>query len=335
MKTLTIAFLFAASIASAQQAIVEQANQFLSSLSKEQRSKAFYRFDDAERFRWHFVPRERNGISLHDLSEAQTKAVYTLVTASLSKQGADKAKGIIALEKILQRVEGRSADDAYRDPKKYYFTIFGEPSFTAPWAWRLEGHHLSVNFSSVGGTIVSSTPSFMGSNPATVPAGDEKGRRVLKEEMDQGFALVQSLTAQQQKAAVFSNDALPEIITGNDRHATLLSPAGIAYAELTSAQQNAFLQLLDVYVRNYELGFSNKLMAKIKKAGIDKLTFAWAGSLNPGAGHYYRIQGPMLLIEYDNTQNNANHIHTVVRDLTNDFAEDILREHYAKEHGNR
>jgi hypothetical protein len=121
-------------------------------------------------------------------------------------------------------------------------------------------------------------------------------------------------------------------VSGNERHATVLEPQGISYAELNESQQRTFLLLLDVYVKNYQLGFSSKLMEKIKKAGIENLNFAWAGSMQPGAGHYYRIQGPMLLIEYDNTQTRANHVHTAVRDLTNDFAEDILREHYEKEH---
>jgi len=155
---------------------------------------------------------------------------------------------------------------------------------------------------------------------------------VLKLETDLGFGLVNSLSSTQRSTAVISETAPAEIISGNNRKAVPLTPSGIGFKNLNNEQQKMFLKLLDVYVKNYAFGFSSKLMDKIKKAGMDNLFFAWAGSLQPGAAHYYRIQGPMLLIEYDNTQNNANHVHTTVRDLNDDFAEDILREHYAKEH---
>jgi hypothetical protein len=155
---------------------------------------------------------------------------------------------------------------------------------------------------------------------------------VLKQETDLGFTLVNSLSTAQMKAAVVSQEAPADIITGNNRKAELQEPKGLGYTDMTDPQKKLLMQLLNVYVKNYQLGFSKRLMDKVAKAGIENLSFAWAGSLQPGAGHYYRIQGPMLLIEYDNTQNNANHVHTVVRDLTSDFAEDILREHYQKDH---
>lgn len=255
-----------------------------------------------------------------------------LLKASLSAQGHKKASDILALEGILREAEGRGADDTYRDPMNYYVTVFGTPATDKAWGWRIEGHHLSLNFSSINGTIESSTPSFMGANPANVKTGLERGKAVLRQETDLGFLLINSLSPSQLKETKFSDRALPEIVSGNDQKAESLEPKGIAYTALTEEQKKILLQLLDVYVKNYQFGFASKLMEKIKTAGIENLSFAWAGSLQPGAGHYYRIQGPMLLIEYDNTQNNANHVHTVVRDLTNDFAEDILREHYAKEH---
>jgi hypothetical protein len=167
-----------------------------------------------------------------------------------------------------------------------------------------------------------------------VPSGPEKGKQILKAESELAFSLVNSLDPDKLKAAMISETALPEIVSSNSRKAIPMTPAGLSYSSMNDQQKTLFNKLLDTYVKNYELGFSNKLMEKIKKAGIEKLTFAWAGSLKPGAGHYYRIQGPMLLIELDNTQNNANHVHSVVRDLTNDFGEDILREHYEKEHAN-
>jgi hypothetical protein len=191
---------------------------------------------------------------------------------------------------------------------------------------------MSWNFAANKGEIVSSTPSFLGSNPGVVPSGKDKGWQALKAETEMGFALINSLSEDQRKKAIFSETALPEIVTSNNVRATTLDPKGISYNDLSEDQKKQLMQLLDVYVGNYVFGFSDKLMAKIKKAGIENLSFAWAGSLQAGVANYYRIQGPMLLIEYDNTQNNANHVHTAVRDLTNDFAEDILREHYLKEH---
>jgi hypothetical protein len=308
------------------------ANKFLSLLGSDLKSQAQFTFDDDERFNWHYVPRFRNGVSLHDLTQPQLDAALELLKASLSVQGYRKATDVMALESVLREVENRGTDDAYRDPKKYFFTIFGAPSKDNPWGWRLEGHHISLNFSTVDNKIQSSTPSFFGSNPATIPSGKRKGEQILKQESALGFALLNSLSSTQLKTAVVSENAYSDILSENKRQAVPLIPNGISYADLNAEQKKIFMSLLDVYVKNYELGFSTTLMNKISKAGIENLSFAWAGSLKPGKGHYYRIQGPMLLIEFDNTQNNANHIHSVVRDLTNDFALDILKEHYAKEH---
>jgi hypothetical protein len=313
--------------------LVSRANEFLNTLDEKTKVKALLTLDNQERFNWYFVPREkREGACFKYLNIEQRQAALSLLNTSLSEVGYKKATEIMALENVLKVLENRSADDNYRDALNYYFIIFGNPSDTKPWAWRIEGHHVSVNFAVANGELVSSTPSFFGSNPGIVPTVEEKGKQILKQETDLGFALVNSLTSEQKTKAVISETAYPEIITGNKRKAELLNPTGIRYAELTKEQQQLFNQLINVYINNYELGFSKKLMTKILKAGIENLSFAWAGSLTVGAGHYYRIQGPMLLIEYDNTQNNANHVHTTVRDLTNDFAEDILREHYQKEH---
>lgn len=314
------------------QLIASKANNFLGLLDEEQKAKAGYPYEDEERFNWHFVPRERNGIPFKELTDKQRQAALALLKVSVSEQGYQKANNIMALENVLREVESRPVNDTYRDPLNYSITIFGEPGGENIWGWRLEGHHISLNFSSASGEIVSATPTFWGSNPGVVRTGRERGKQVLKQETDLGFHLVNSLNRDQLKIAIVSAKAPSDIITGNDRKAALQEPAGLAYAEMNDQQKKLFMQLLNVYVKNYQLGFSKRLMDKIEKAGIENMSFAWAGSLQPGAGHYYRIQGPNLLIEYDNTQNNANHVHSVVRDLTNDFAEDILREHYQKEH---
>lgn len=328
-----LAILLIQDAALAQKAsIVSRANEFLTLLDDDQRDKVHYTFEDEERYNWHFVPRSRNGLSFNDMNEKQRAAGHALLKICLSEQGYQKASNIMALETILREVENRPPNDTYRDPLNYYITIFGEPEEGKLWGWRLEGHHLSLNFSSADGLIVSSTPTFWGSNPAIVRSGRHTGHQVLRVETDLGFTLVNSFDREQLRLAVISPTAPSDIITGNQRKAELDEVKGLPFTRMSDRQKKLFLQLLGVYVKNYQLGFSKRLMEKIEKAGIENLVFAWAGSLQPGAGHYYRIQGPMLLIEYDNTQNNANHVHTVVRDLTNDFAEDILREHYRKEH---
>jgi len=333
MKLLILTLLFVSALCThAQESVLKNTRSFLGTLSPELKSRAQYPFDDAERFTWNFVPIKRNGLTFYDFSDKQREAGMALLKSSLSEQGYQKAIAIIDLENILKVVEKRGADDHYRDPMNYHFTVFGTPDMSRPWAWRFEGHHLSLNFTLLNGTIVSSTPSFFGANPGIVKEGESKGQQVLKQETNLGFDLVNAFSSDQLKTALISETAPAEIITGNTRKAVPLTPTGLSFKNMSATQQKIMLQLLDVYVQNYVFGFSSKLMEKIKKAGVENLSFAWAGSLKPGVGHYYRIQGPMLLIEYDNTQGNANHVHTMVRDLNDDFAEDILREHYAKEH---
>lgn len=333
-KTAFIALALTASIPALGQDLAKQANAFLNSLSDDLRPKAQFAFGDAERFNWNFVPLERKGPTFHDFNEKQKAAALALLRASLSDQGYQKAASIMAMEDILKAIEKRPETDHFRDPLNYHFCIFGEPSSIKEWGWRFEGHHISMSFSSTKGAIISGTPFFFGSNPGIVTSGEKKGYQILKEEMDLGYSLVKSFDENQLKTALISEKAPSEIITGNKRKASLLEPHGIHFSEMTAAQRRTFLQLLDVYINNYSSKFSAKFLDKIKKAGIDNLHFAWAGSTERGNPHYYRIQGPVLLIEYDDTQNNANHIHTAVRDLTNDFGEDVLREHYDQEHHN-
>lgn len=317
------------------QTLVQRANEFLNSLPAELKSKAQFELTDPERLNMNYVPISRKGPTFNDFNEKQTKLALDLLKASLSEEGYKKASQIMELDKVLIKIEDNKMKmpdgSPMRDPLNYHFCIFGEPADEF-WGWRFEGHHISLNFSSINNKVVSSTPSFFGSNPAIVNVDGFDKKQVLKLETELGFSLVNSLTIAQLTVAKFSDTAPSEIITGNRAKVENLEPKGIAFKELTTGQKKIFMNLLDVYLSNYQLGFSKTLRAKIDKAGINNLSFSWAGSLTPGKGHYYRIQGPMLLIEYDNTQNNANHVHTVVRDLTNDFAEDILKEHYQKEH---
>ncbi|GAA4421045.1 DUF3500 domain-containing protein [Nibrella viscosa] len=319
-------------------AMASAVRNFLNSLDTEQRKQATYPFDSDERFNWHFVPRERKGLPLKQMNDKQRQAAMTLLKTALSEQGYTKATAIIDMENVLRIVENRPANDTYRDPENYSFTVFGEPSEKEPWGWRIEGHHLSLHFSSLTNKIIDMTPAFMGSNPGEVRIeGPKKGKQILKQETALGYALLNALNEDQRKKAVISETCPNDIVTSNKRKASLDKQEGLAYSDMTGSQQKIFMELLNTYLGNYQITLANQQMDRLKESGLDKLMFAWMGDrepgFGPGKGQYYRIHGPTLLIEYDNSQNQANHIHTVVRDLTKDFGEDLLTEHYKNQHG--
>jgi hypothetical protein len=301
--------------------------QFLQNLNDAQKEKAQLLFDNEERYHWFYIPIERKGVPLKDLNEKQVKIGMDLLHTALSDTSFNKTMAIIQLENVLRELENASPD--YRNPGNYYFTIFGNPGDSI-WGWRFEGHHVSFNFSSQNNRLVSGSPGFMGSNPAVVQSGMQKGLQILKEESLLGFELLHSLTAEQKQKAIFSTRAPGDIVTASSRKAMIQSLQGIVYSDLNSKQQKIFLQLLSIYIYRYKSQLASKMMQEIEEAGLNNLRFAWAGSEVAGVGHphYYRIQGPTIIIEYDNTQNNANHVHTVIRDLKNDFGGDQLLEHY-------
>jgi hypothetical protein len=310
--------------------MAKAASMFLQTLSEKQKEKIQFGFNEEERYNWHYIPRSRKGLTLNEMSDPQIKAAFALLRTALSDTGFNKANSIIQLENVLREVENRSANDTYRDPGNYSFSIFGNPATDAIWGWRIEGHHIAFNFSSEDNSLISGTPGFLGSNPAVVLSGSEKGKYILKDEAELGFALLHSLNKEQTEKAIISNEAPGEIFTAASRHAMINDPKGILYNELDSLQQKIFLQLLSIYIHRYTRLFAEGMMKEIDEAGLNNLRFAWAGDQEPGIGHphYYRIQGPAIIIEYDNTQNNANHIHTVIRDLKNDFGGDELLKHY-------
>ena len=303
----------------------EAAQAFLDLLDDEAHALAQRPFEDEERFNWHFVPRQRNGLPLKAMNEAQRKATHALLQSALSEQGYRKATDVITLEGILGVLEN---NPTRRDPEQYYVMIFGAPSEDAPWGWRFEGHHLSLNFSSVTNEVVATTPAFFGANPATVPSGERKGWRVLATEEDRARTLLGLLDDTQRARALIATTAPRDIITGNDRHARMERFEGLPASAMTPAQRDTLLRLVKAYTHNMPPDAAATAWHRIEEAGIGKLHFAWAGSMQRGEGHYYRIHGPTLLLEYDNTQNNANHIHTVWRGFDNDFGEDLLRKHY-------
>jgi hypothetical protein len=321
----------------AAQSLSAKAETFLNTLSEELREKANFTLEDEERYNMNYVPLPRKGPTFHDFDDKQTDAAIDLLRSSLGKEGFRKSQEIMALEKVLRVIEDNANDTMpdgrpRRDPLNYHFCIFGQPSSKTPWGWRFEGHHLSLNFTSSDGKLSASTPSFFGTNPGIVATTEQKGKEVLKEEASLGFILINSMGDVQLKTARFSEEAPNDVISVNNRIALALTPTGISYTSLSEDQKEQLLKLVDVYLTTFEPDFEARFWKKIQKAGIENLSFAWAGSLQPGSGHYYRIQGPMLLIEYDNTQNNANHAHAVVRDLSNDYGADVLKEHYKKHH---
>ncbi|MBL9188554.1 MAG: DUF3500 domain-containing protein [Opitutaceae bacterium] len=309
------------------------ANQFLGTLTPEQKKQASYALTDAERENWNFVPLERKGVSFRDTSTQSQAYGIALLRTGLSHTGTAQAQAIMQLELFLKELEKDTK--GRRDPTNYLVTIFGEPAADKSWGWRFEGHHLSFNFTVVGGKHVFYAPSFMGTNPAEVRSGPRKGERVLAAEEDLGLALINSLDADQRKIAIFATKALTEIVTTNKKRVDPLSPVGIAATQLKPAQRERLIALVKVYLGRARPELAEETFAQITAAGLDKLTFAWAGGLDRTQQTYYRIQGPTFLIEFDNSQGNGNHIHTTYREFKGDFGHDLLAEHYAKAHGKK
>lgn len=311
------------------------AGDFIKTLDASQKPLTLFSFDSDERYNFHYFPiNDRKGLPLDKMTEAQKSLVMKLLSASLTDNTVKKINDIIELENILKVLENRKPDDHFRDPGKYHLAIFGEPGDTNIWGWRFEGHHISFHFSAKDNILVAGTPGFLGSNPAIVPDGAQKGKEILKDEKVLALKLLNSLSKDQLKSALLSGDAPGDIITRVERKALIKDPGGISYVQMTSAQRENFIDLVELYVHRYKNSLADKMLKEIKDAGFDNLRFAWAGHTQTGIGHphYYRIVGPTIIIEYDNTQNNANHVHTVVRDLLHDYGGDQLLEHYKKGH---
>ena len=312
-------------------AMSKAATQFLASLTPDQKSKAVFAFDSEERTRWHFIPNEmfpRKGLMIKDMSESQRGLAHDLLRTGLSARGYLKVTSIMQLEDILKVVEaGRKFA---RNKEEYLFAVFGTPGDKGQWGWRVEGHHVSLRFSIVDGGIkgdVASSPMFLGSNPAEVQEGEKKGFRVLADEEDAARALVTALPMELQKQAVVNAVAPGDILTMNKNDIAPLPNQGVLYSALPASAQALFTKLIEVYTGNMEADVANERMNRIKSAGLANVRFAWLGETAKGKKHYYMVQGPTFLIEYDNTQNDGNHIHSVWRDFNGDFGRDILREH--------
>jgi hypothetical protein len=288
----------------------------------------------------------RTGLTIGEMNEAQRKLAHALLQSGLSQRGYMTATGIMELEGILRDIEaaapapapggrggrGGAGQRFDRNPDRYFFSVFGTPSAKGAWGWRVEGHHMSLHFSVSNGSMVSTTPTFFGTNPAEVREGPRNGLRLLGPQEDAARALLMALTADQRKKAVFNETAPSDIVTMNKFPIEALEGAGLPAGEMTPPQREGLMRLVDVYASYMAPDLAADRMAKIKAAGPEKITFAWAGPSERGQRHYYRVQGPTFLIEYDNTQNNGNHVHSVWRDFNGDFGRDILREHLKAAH---
>ena len=313
----------AQAVAAKMRASVERA---LATMPEKTRAQAMRPFEDRDRTDWHYTPRSRNGVSLKEMDKPEREAVHSLLRTALSASGYRKVVNIIELEIVLREIE---TFGWMRDPERYHLTVYGTPDPAKRWGWRFEGHHLSLNFTLAGDKLAVDSPSFFGANPATVASGARKGLRALGEEHDAGWALLESLGEAQRREAVFEARTYGDIVTANRDKVDSLAAAGIAAAKLDEKQRSLLWKLIEVYAGNFEPGLAQARLARAKRGGSEAIHFGWAGSTARGKPHYYRVQGPLFLIEYDASQNDGNHIHTVWRDFSGDFGRDLLREHHA------
>jgi hypothetical protein len=309
--------------------MTECANRFLAALDADQRSKATFPFDTDERMNWHYIPRERKGLPLVEMTPYQRHLASALLAAGLSQTGYIKAVTIMSLEDVLRIMENDSGE--HRNPEKYYFSVFGGPSDSGMWGYRVEGHHLSQNYTVVNGKVIDG-PSFFGANPAEVRQGPRKGLRTLPGEDDLGFELIRTLDEQQQRVAIVDPTAYKDILTAASRKAALQGqPSGVSASQMNAKQFDTLRALMEEYARNVPDELAENRMAQINGAGKN-IYFAWSGGINRGDLHYYRVQTAPFLIELDDTQDNGNHIHSVWRDFAGDFGQDLLQQHYHASH---
>ena len=311
--------------------MTEAATRFLETLDADREALASFPFGSDVRQDWHYVPRSRVGLPRGRMDGAQLESAHALMASGLSAVGARKAEQIIRHESILGRIEGDSAQ-FLRDPGLYFFNIFGKPGGDDSWGWRVEGHHLSLNYTFDGGELQSPTPSFFGANPAEVPDGPEKGLRILETEEELGRDLFMSLNEEHRARAVVYADAPRDMITRADREVALGDPVGLPASAMTADQRDKLMTLVRVYLDKNSEELRARALRKIEAEGVDGIFFAWAGGEQRRQGHYYRLHGPSFFVEYDNVQNDANHIHSVWRDIDCDFGRDLLREHYEHAH---
>ena len=293
------------------------ATRFLASLNEEQKAKVSFAYDGPERLDWHFIPRERKGLPIKQLDGAQRALAFGLISTGVGSSGYLKVTTIMSLEAILKELEKGSGP--VRDPELYFVSIFGTPGETGKWGWRIEGHHLSLNFAIEDGKILSATPMFFGSNPGEVRSGPRQGLRALADFEDRALRFIQALNDEQKKVAIVEKAAPKDIRAANTPQPPTEAAVGIAYADLKDEQKALARTLVESYAQSMPPEVSKAWIEEIRKNDPDAIKFAWMGETERSKPHAYRVQGPTFLIEYNNTQNNANHVHAVWRNMLGDF----------------
>ncbi len=308
----------------AGQRITEAAARFLADLDDGQRKQVLIAFESDNRLDWHYIPRGRQGLTLGAMRPGQAEAARALFSSVLNERGLLALENVRIVEGVLREQQG-----TFRDPDRYYLSIFGLPG-RFPWGWRLEGHHLSLNVALPAQGHIAVTPFFLGSHPATVPAGPHKGLRPLGPQEDLARRLMASLSEADRRTAIIADRAFGDIVAGPGRETELGQPRGLPLAALDGTARNLVEALIDRFVGALGPDLMAAQKRRVMEQELGRFRFAWAGALVPGEGHYFRVQGPVTLIEHDNTQNGANHIHSVWRDLATDFGGDALAEHYRR-----
>jgi len=309
------------------------ATAFLDSLNSEQKAKATFEYMDGERIFWYYPPMNRHGLALRDMEPAQRELAMAVLASGLTTESYEQAKLIIEHETVLGPLELEQNIKTFRrDVELYYFTIFGTPRGKEPWGWRVEGHHISLHFSIMDDKVISTTPFFFGANPAEVRKGPKTGLRILGGREDLAFDLMGSLDENQVEESIICDAAPADIVTFNSSKASLMTYEGLPASKMNGAQKELLLALVSEYVNQVRTDVAVQKLDALKKDGLDHLYLAWAGPVSKDEPHYYRIHGGDFVVEFDNRQDGANHIHSVWRDVENDFATDVMREHLIQFH---
>ena len=302
--------------------------EFLSSLNPEQKAKATYQYLDGERVFWYYPPLNRHGLPLRDMDPKQRSLAFKVMASGLTDKSYEQAKMIIDHEEVLGPLEKEQGRITFvRDPELYYFTVFGEPGSEDPWGWRVEGHHVCLNYSIWGDKVISVTPFFFGANPAEVRKGPKSGLRILHAREDLAFELMESLDSGQRGKAIIYDEAPLDILTYNSSKVSLPKEEGLPASRMSGTQKEMLMGLITEYVSQVRSDIAQERLDRFKAQGIDNIHLAWGGPVDRAKEHYYRLHGDDFMVEFDNRQNGANHIHSVWREVENDFASDVLREH--------
>ena len=313
--------------------MTDAGRKFFDSLNADQKSKACFEYLDGERLFWYYPPMNRHGLALRDMEDSQREKAFDLMATGLTERSYKQAKQIIDLENVLGPLEKERGHISFkRDPELYYFTIFGTPNADGPWGWRAEGHHISLHFSIYQGKIISMTPFFFGANPAEVRQGPKNGLRVLSDREDIAFDLMNSLDEGQKKTAIIYGQAPYDILTYNSSKVSLPAEEGLPISKMNGTQREIVTSLITEYINQVHKELADQKFAELRDHGIENVHFAWGGATDHGGEHYYRLHGGRFVVEFDNRQNGANHIHSVWRDVDNDFCEDVMRQHLLAYH---